>query len=154
MEAPQISFIGRAPPQLVEQHVNHRRRQQGQQLARDQADWPARTDHDRLQSAFRDLENAGLIVLQGCEDHWTAKKALTDAGLRGVVWFTPPDVWHAIDEGMLEINVWHGNTANIAPGDELLTEVLAAFAAQGLEAHYDEGRVEVAAYWQWRPDPA
>ncbi|HSV40263.1 MAG TPA: hypothetical protein VLI04_15995 [Nocardioidaceae bacterium] len=114
------------------------------------AGWPDVTDHDRLQAAFGTLESAGLAVLQGCEDHWAAKRLLDERPVRGVLWFTQPDVWHAIDEGMLEINVWHGSTANIAPGDELLDEVVAAFAGQRLEAHYDEGRVEVAAFWRRR----
>jgi len=121
------------------------------ELAQDAAGWPDVTDHDRLQRAFATLESAGLVVLQGCEDHWAAKRLLDEHPARGVVWFTAPDVWHAIDEGMLEVNVWHGTTANIAPGDELLGEVVGAFAGQGLRAHYDEGRIEVAAHWQRRP---
>ncbi|MEJ7744502.1 MAG: hypothetical protein WKF73_19385 [Nocardioidaceae bacterium] len=35
----------------------------------------------------------------------------------------PPDVWHAVEHGMLEINVWHGSSANVAAGDQLLTFV-------------------------------
>ncbi len=122
------------------------------ELTRDAAAWPDVTDHDRLQAAFATLESSGLTVLQGCEDHWAAKRLLEARPCRGVIWFTPPDVWHAIDEGMLEINVWHGSTANIAPGDALLDEVVGALAAQGLEAHYDEGRVEVSAFWRRPPN--
>jgi len=120
------------------------------EVDRDATGWAEVTDYDRLQSAFATLEGAGLPVLQGCEDHWTAKRLLDERPVRGVVWFTAPDVWHAIDAGMLEVNVWHGNTANIAPGDELLDEVVAAFGAEDLEAHFDEGRIEVAAHWQRR----
>jgi hypothetical protein len=123
------------------------------ELAGDAAGWPDVTDHDRLQRAFAAMEVAGLVVLQGCEDHWAAKRVLDERPTRGVVWFTAPDVWHAIDEGMLEVNVWHGTTANIAPGDALLDEVVATFAAEGLQAHFDEGRVEVAAHWQRRHLP-
>jgi len=53
---------------------------------------------------------------------------------------------------MLEVNVWHANTANVAPGDALLDLVVEAFAARGLHAHFDEGRVEVSAHWQRRPE--
>lgn len=124
------------------------------ELAADAATWPEQTDHDRLQAAFAALEQSGVVVLQGCEDHWAAK-AVLDARAQdppqGIAWFTQPDVWHAIDEGMLEVNVWHATTANVAPGDELLDRVVAAFAEQGLHAHFDEGRVEVTAYWQRRP---
>jgi len=95
------------------------------------------------------------VVLQGCEDHWAAKALLDERAAvgsppRGVAWFTAPDVWHAVDEGMLEVNLWHGNTANAAPGDALLDEVVAAFGRHGLEAHFDEGRIEVAAHWHRR----
>lgn len=115
--------------------------------------WPPVTDHDRLEQAFATLEAAGVPVLRGCTDHWVARDLLRGAGpeVRGVAWFTAPDVWHAIDEGMLEVNLWHASTANVAPGDRLLDEVIAAFAGAGLEAHFDEGRVEVAARWQRRP---
>lgn len=123
---------------------------------RDQADWPEVTDHDRLQAAFDDLERAGLVVLQACDDHWSAKAELErrgDSPPRGIAWFTPSDVWHAIDEGMLEVNVWHGTTANVTPSDALLEEAIAVFDKHGLEAHFDEGRIEVAAHWRKRPTP-
>jgi len=119
----------------------------------DAATWPAVTDHDRLVEAFTRLERQGIVVLQGVADHWVARDELARRTPRpvGVAWFTPTDVWHAIDAGMLEVNLWHGSTANAAPGDALLDDALAAFAAAGLEAHFDEGRIEVAARWQRRP---
>jgi hypothetical protein len=121
----------------------------------ERADWPAVTDHDRLRAAFEELDRRGIVVLQAVEDHWAAERLLArhrDAGtpVRGVAWFTAPDVWHAIDHGMLELNVWHGDSANVAPGDALLDEVIAVLAAQDLEGHFDEGRIEVSAYWQRR----
>lgn len=116
------------------------------------AGWPSVTDHDRLVDAFARIQALGVLVLQGCADHWAARDALAETpDARGIVWFTPPDVWHAIDEGMLEVNLWHVDTANAAPGDALLDEVVGAFAAAGLRAHFDEGRIEVAAYWRRRP---
>ena len=66
------------------------------------------------------------------------------------MWFTPSDVWHAIDEGMLEVNLWHPTTANAAPGDELLDDVIVVLEKHGLESHFDEGRIEVTAFWQRR----
>ena len=124
--------------------------------AREAGSWPVPTEHDRLQGAFTRLEALGVVVLQGCADHWAARDLLRDDGdpdrPRGVAWFTPADVWHAIDDGMLEVNLWHGDTANAAPGDALLEEALGCFADEGLAAHFDEGRIEVAAHWQRRPD--
>ena len=124
-------------------------------LRAEQVTWPEVTDHDRLQAAFAEVEAGDVVVLQGCEDHWAAKAALDERAAvgnppRGIAWFTPPDVWHAIDEGMLEVNLWHGTTANAAPGDALLDDVIAVLARHGLAAHFDEGRIEVAAHWQRR----
>ena len=46
--------------------------------------------------------------------------------------------------------MWHGSTANAAPGDPLLESVLFCFARHGFEAHFDEGRIEVGASWHRR----
>jgi hypothetical protein len=126
------------------------------ELARDARSWPEVTDYDRLQEAFTAIQALGVVVLQGCDDHWAAKAILDQRAAvgdppRGIAWFTAPDVWHAVDEGMLEVNVWHADTANAAPGDPLLDDVLAVFAAHDLDAHFDEGRIEVSAHWQRRP---
>ena len=119
---------------------------------RDAREWGAgETSYDRLQQAFAALEERGLLVLQGVPDHWSAKHAVETTECRGVAWFTAADVWHAIDEPMLEVNVWHPDTANAAPGQPLLDEVIGVLAAAGLDAHFDEGRIEVAARWQRRP---
>lgn len=121
----------------------------------DEVGWPAVTDYDRLQGAFDELADRGVVVLQAVEDHWTAERLLAerrDLGepLRGAAWFTAPDVWHAVDHGMLELNVWHGSSANVAPGDELLDDVIGVLAAHDLAGHFDEGRIEISAYWQRR----
>ena len=126
-----------------------------ERLVGEQEGWPEATDYDRLQTAFSELETLDVAVMQGVEDHWSAKAELTrldSAGRlpRGVAWFTAPDVWHAVDEGMLEVNVWHGTTANVAQGDDLLDAVLTVFDKHGIPAHFDEGRIEVAAQWQKR----
>jgi hypothetical protein len=138
------------PPGIARRWIEEFR----EELRVDESSWPERTDYHRLQDAFASLEAAGIVVLQGCEDHWAAKEVLDERRAdppRGIAWFTPPDVWHAIDEGMLEVNVWHPSTANVAPGDALLDEVVAALEHQGLSAHFDEGRVEVSARWQRPP---
>ena len=120
----------------------------------DARSWPRVTDHDRLTEVFASLEESEVVVLQGCADHWAARDELKrrTPRPRGIAWFTPADVWHAVDEGMLEVNLWHGDTANAAAGDALLDEVIETFESLQLEAHFDEGRIEVAAYWQRRPE--
>ena len=119
----------------------------------DAATWPEVTEHDKLARAFGLLEQRGIVVLQGIADHWVARDELQRRTPMpaGVAWFTPTDVWHAIDAGMLEVNLWHASTANAAPGDPLLDQALEAFGEAGLAAHFDEGRIEVSARWQRRP---
>lgn len=120
--------------------------------ASDAESWPAVTDYSRLQSAFTKLEVGGVAVLQACEDHWAAAAVLRSRpDVRGVAWFLPSDVWHAISAGMLEVNLWHGSGANVAPGDELLVWVESVLVGCGLPAHFDEGRIEVSARWQRHP---
>jgi len=123
------------------------------ELVRDARSWLGVTDHERLQAALEELAARDIAVLQACEDHWAAKALLDHAGSRprGVLWFTPPDVWHAVDEGMLEVNLWHGDSANVAPGDPLLDEVVETLQEHGLPAHFDEGRIEVSMRWRRRP---
>ena len=123
------------------------------ELLDEQRGWDRPTDHDRLQAAFATLTEQGVVVLQAVEDHWVVDTCLRGLAAdarpaAGAVWFTAPDVWHAVDHGMLELNVWHADTANVVPGDPLLDLVVAALAEQGVAGHFDEGRVEVAAYWR------
>jgi hypothetical protein len=144
-ELPDTPDAGALAEQLLRRHRD--------ELRVEQQAWPETTDHDRLQTAFAVLSGRGVLVLQGCQDHWAAASALERPDVsepRGVVWFTMPDVWHAVDEPMLEVNLWHPDTANAAPGDALLDEVLEVLAAHGLAAGFDEGRIEVAARWQRR----
>ncbi|MGH3508221.1 MAG: DUF6891 domain-containing protein [Nocardioidaceae bacterium] len=120
------------------------------------ATWPHRTDVDRFEDAVTELEGAGVVVLQAVEDHWAANDELrnrTEVGLqpRGIAWFTHSDVWHAVEHGMLEVNLWHGDSANVAEGEDLLDFVVETLERHRLPAHFDEGRIEVTMHWQCRP---
>ena len=124
-------------------------------LVVEQDTWPETTDVDRLQAAFAELEADGVLVLAAVEDHWDATAALTrldEAGesVAGVLFFNHTDVWHAVDHGMLELNLWHGDTANVAVGDDLLRLVLQALGRHELSATFDEGRIETTLTWQRR----
>ncbi|HEY4570112.1 MAG TPA: hypothetical protein VIH10_11630 [Kribbella sp.] len=114
-------------------------------------DWPATTDPDRLDAVLAELGRLGLVVVRYTTDHHAARQVLEAADdPRGLVFFTDTDVWHAVDFGMLELKLWHPDTANVAPGEPLLEDVLALLNEHGLAAVYDEGRIEVTLDWQRR----
>lgn len=126
------------------------------ELAAAASSWPEVTSYDRFEHALVALEGLDVVVLQACQDHWAADAELrhragTDRAPRGLAYFTPSDVWHAVEHGMLEVNVWHGDTANVRAGDELITLVQRVFADHGIDSHFDEGRLEVGFAWQRRP---
>jgi hypothetical protein len=121
------------------------------ELAADASTWPETTDTDRLDAVLAELERRRFVVHRYCPDHHDARRALEAAEEpKGLVFFTDTDVWHAVDFGMLELKVWHPDTANVAPGDELLDEVLGLLRDHDLEAVFDEGRIEVTLSWQRR----
>lgn len=108
---------------------------------------------ERLQRAFASLRADGVVVLEAVDDHWAAAETLerlraASTPPLGIVYFTHPDVWHCVEHGMLELNVWHGSTANVAPGDALLDLVLRRLADQAIPAVFDEGRIEATLPWQ------
>lgn len=128
-------------------------------LATASAGWTSPTGFDRLQAALARLRASDVVVLEGVDDHWAASaelQALAANGRRprGIAYFTMPDVWHAVEHGMLEINLWHGDTANVAPGDSLLDLVLQTLQEHGIQAVFDEGRIEASLRWQRRPAEA
>lgn len=117
--------------------------------------WPTATAFDRLQDAFADLRARDVLVLEAVDDHWVAHERLAERRAcghppLGIAYFTHPDIWHAVEHGMLEVNVWHASTANVAPGDPLLDLVLGVLAAHGIAATFDEGRIEATVPWQRR----
>jgi hypothetical protein len=120
-------------------------------VAEDAVTWPSETDPDRLDAVLAELESLGLVAVRYCADHHEARKVLESATEpKGLVFFTDTDVWHAVDFGMLELKVWHPDTANVAPGEPLLEDVLALLSERDLPATFDEGRIEVTIDWQRR----
>ena len=114
-------------------------------------DWPASSDPVRLDAVLAELGRLGLVVVRYTTDHHAARQVLEAADdPQGLVFFTDTDVWHAVDFGMLELKLWHPDTANVAPGEPLLEDVLALLNEHGLAAVYDEGRIEVTLDWQRR----
>ncbi|MER7250698.1 hypothetical protein [Kribbella sp. NPDC000426] len=120
-------------------------------LNTDAAGWPERTDPDRLDAVLAELEQLGVVVVRYTADHHEARAALEAADRpQGLVFFTDTDVWHAVDFGMLELKLWHPDTANVAPGEPLLDDVLELLHRNDLPAVFDEGRIEVTLNWQRR----
>lgn len=120
-------------------------------LDADAAKWPQTTGPDRLDAVLAELEAQGFVVVRYTSDHHAAKQALEAArDPKGLVFFTDTDVWHAVDFGMLELKLWHPDTANVAPGEPLLDDVLALLHQHDLPAVFDEGRIEVTVDWQRR----
>ncbi|GAA1578131.1 hypothetical protein GCM10009789_34490 [Kribbella sancticallisti] len=120
-------------------------------LSADEETWPVETDPDRLDVVLNELESLGLVVVRYTSDHHAAREALESATApKGLVFFTDTDVWHAVDFGMLELKVWHPDTANVAPGEPLLEDILALLQERELPATFDEGRIEVTVNWQRR----
>jgi uncharacterized protein DUF6891 len=120
------------------------------------AGWDDETDVDRLWAALDDLEDADIVVLEAVDDHWAADAVLADreaAGRppAGLVYFTHTDVWHAVEHGMLEINLWHGSRANVTDSDQLLTQTIEILERHDIPATFDEGRIETTVKWQRRP---
>jgi hypothetical protein len=126
-----------------------------EQLRDEQHGWPEATDYERLQTAFEELQLLDVDVLQGCAGATSVERLLAErdgsgAVPRGVAWFTPADVWHAVDEGLLRVHVWHGTTAPAVEGDELVGDVLGVLEKHGLAARFEDGRLEVDAHWHKR----
>lgn len=124
-----------------------------QELTALAATWAPLTDFDRLQAAFAECEEHALPVLQGVQGDAEARAALetTSDPVRGLLWFTPADVWHAVDHGVLEIQVWRPDGTAAAPGDHLTSLVTSCLERHGLVARTVGDRVQVAARWERRP---
>lgn len=141
-DAPSIEAAGLVPLLIGEAVID---------LDADARDWPATTDPDRLDAVLAELESRDIVVVRYTSGHHAARQALEAAAdPKGLVFFTDTDVWHAVDFGMLELKVWHPDTANVAPGEPLLDDVLELLHHHDLPAVFDEGRIEVTLDWQRR----
>ena len=121
-------------------------------LNEDAAAWP------RVHGSGPAGRRTGGIRVVSAWSWFATRRTTTRLGTRlesadspqGLVFFTDTDVWHAVDFGMLELKLWHPDTANVAPGEPLLEDVLALLRQNDLPAVFDEGRIEVTVDWQRR----
>jgi hypothetical protein len=117
------------------------------------ADWPAGTDHDRLQAAFAECEMHDLPVLQGVDDLAEVRRRVEASGsaLRGVAWFGRRAVWDAIGHGVLAVELRHADGTGVLEGEHLGRALVTCLERHGLQVRFVGGRVEVATRWQRRP---
>lgn len=117
------------------------------------ATWEQVTEFDRLQAAFAECDEHSLPVLQGVQGDAEARAGLAAASgpVRGVIWFTPGDVWHAVDHRVLELHLWRPDGSDAPPGDHLTTLVTSCLERHGLTARSTGDRVQVSVRWERRP---
>lgn len=127
--------------------------------AADAAQWSHPTDHDRLVAALDECAAHGVVVLLGVKDPSTLKEAVgarivdrqPDTALRGVLWASEADVFHAVDHGILDVRLLLPDGTPAAGEDHLTSAVTQCVQRHGLRVRYHRDRVQVALRWQARP---
>jgi hypothetical protein len=130
--------------------------------ARDQQDWPARTDCDRLDDAFAALEAKGVIARQnftccgtcGSAEIWDEIKAVDDAGglTRGYAFYHMQDTERAAEGDGLYLNYGaceEGEVAALAVAKDIVTQL----EAHGLRTDWNGSwnqRIAVSLDWKRR----
>lgn len=121
-----------------------------------QADWPERTDSDRLTDAFRALDAAGIVAredfacCQNCGTGEIGAEVLPDFPARGYAFYHYQDAEHAALGGELWI-AWGRFEAS--PDAELGAEIAAVLRAQGLTVDWNGEpgmRIRVPMTWARR----
>jgi hypothetical protein len=130
--------------------------------ARDQRDWPARTDCDRLDDAFAALEANGVIARQnftccgtcGSAEIWDEIDAVAKAGgpTRGYAFFHMQDTERAAEGDGLYLNYGaceDGEEAALAVANDIVTQL----DAHGLRTEWNGNwnqRIAVSLDWKRR----
>lgn len=116
--------------------------------------WTDPTDTDRLDAALAECEQHEVLVLRGVQ----GPQAVTDelgqrTGLRGALWCTPAQVWHAIDHGELTLTLWSPDGVATVREEPLTGAVTSCLARHGLRVleRMDKGGLRIACRWQRRP---
>ena len=138
--------------------------------AAEAADWPAVTDCDRLDAAFRALEETGIVARQdfsccgNCgaaeiDDEMEAAAAAGARPVRGYCFYHMQDTERAVDGSGLHLNYgprWEEGLTNADYAPRAVAvgkEVAAALAAAGLEVDWNgrpDRRIGVALAWRRR----
>jgi len=123
-------------------------------LAAEGGAWEVPTDHDRLGAALAECEQHDVLVLPGVDGLTTVRERVESAGrpLRGVLWFSEPQVWHAVDHGVLEAGLRHGDGTPARGEDPLVAAVVGCLGRHGVRARWRDDHVEALVRWQRRPE--
>ena len=126
------------------------------ELRGDQQGWP---DADRLRAAAGRVRRAGardVVVLQGCEDHWAAKRLLDERDAAGTGAARRRLVHPARRLARRRRTACSRSTSGTArpptslPATRCSTTCSASSRSTACAARFDEGRIEVDAHWQQR----
>lgn len=115
--------------------------------------WPTPTDTDRLDAALTECEEHEVLVFRGVEGPQVVAEELEQrTGLRGALWFTPSEVWHAVDHGELTLTLWSADGAPAVREEPLTGAVTSCLSRHGLRVldRADGGGLRVACRWQRR----
>lgn len=115
------------------------------------ANWARPTDTDRLDAALTECEEHEVLVFRGVAGPPVVASALEQrTGLRGALWFTPAEVWHAVDHGELTLTLWSADGAPAVREEPLTGAITSCLSRHGLQVldRVDGGRLRVACQWQ------
>lgn len=155
-------FEGEIDSQVVRREAPRLLRQALAEHAAAEADWPEVTDCDRIDAAFAELEEAGVIARQnysccmtcGSAEIFDEVMAAHDAGLpaRGYAFYHMQDTEAAVEGGGVHLGygaVDEGEAAALAIG----REIVATLEAHGLRTDWNgswDRRIGVALDWKRR----
>lgn len=142
--------------------VEHLLRVESAALRAEQAAWPATTDCDRLDAAFRDLEQRGIVARQnfsccqtcGSAEIWGEMEEADERGpdVRGYAYYHLQDTQGAAEDGGLYLAYGAVEEDGIAA---IAHEVVAVLRAHGLAVEWDGStarRIHVPMDWKRRRD--
>lgn len=142
--------------------VEHLFRVESEALRREQAEWPAVTDCDRLDAAFGELEGRGIVARQnfsccqscGSREIWEEvdEAERLGASVRGHTYYHVQDTQGAAEGGGLYLAYGAVEEEGIV---EIGREVAAVLNAHGLATEWDgspEKRIRVPMDWKRRRD--
>ena len=130
------------------------------QLVADAAQWERPTDHERLTRALDECRQHDVVVVLGVTDQDELRaevaRQLADrdatSPVRGVVWASEADVFHAVDQGVLELRPLRPDATPALHDDHLVTAVSACLQRHGLRSRFHQGHLQVAVRWQAVPN--